>query len=120
MEQMNQSEHEVLCREFAAGFLDARATRAQGNEGRARVQARILAGRAVEYYAIRHSGEMPQRNAWEWLVWLSEQEQFPLEVSRCASRLTVRVTPQFTLPHPEDPLEDAERIVDFFMECMKT
>ena len=35
-----------------------------------------------------------------------------LEIRRAAQRLTVRVSPDHTLPHPEDPIADARLIID--------
>jgi len=113
---MERMEVEQLREEFAAGFEDAYRSRSEGKEGRARVQARILAGKAIEQYAISMMDHEPVRNAWEWLKWLSGSEHFPDEITSSGYRLTVRVTPSFTLPHPEDPLEDAKRIVNFFLD----
>ncbi|MBN1266027.1 MAG: hypothetical protein JXA25_11070 [Anaerolineales bacterium] len=112
---MEHMEVELLREQLDTGFDEAYSSRRSGKEGRARVQARILAGKAIEQYANRMMGFESPRNAWEWLVWLSEEEAFPVEIVCSAQRLTVRVTPSFTLPHPEDPLVDAKRIVDYFL-----
>lgn len=83
----------------------ARAARQHGKEGRARVCARRAAGWAI---AARHP-ELPQRSAISLLRWL--QEHGPKELNAAAGRLLVGVDEEHRLPHPEDPLEDAETIV---------
>lgn len=83
----------------------ARAARAQGKEGRARVCARRAAGWAI---AARYP-ELPQRSALSLLRWL--QDHGPAELQGAAGRLLAGVDEQHRLPHSEDPLEDAQRIV---------
>ena len=114
---MEAVETKALRQELQQNLQAARHSRADGNEGRARVQARILAGRAVEVYALAHSPNThPHRSAYEWLKWLASQDSIPEEISNAARRLTVRVTKTFDLPHPEDPLEDAWLIVEDMLD----
>lgn len=83
----------------------ARAARAHGKEGRARVCARRAAGWAI---AARFP-DLPQRSALSLLRWL--QASGPEELREAAGRLVVGVDVEHRLPHDEDPLQDAERIV---------
>ncbi|OGO20880.1 MAG: hypothetical protein A2Z14_04095 [Chloroflexi bacterium RBG_16_48_8] len=94
-----------------AEFMEARDSRAKGNEGRARVCARRAAGIAIGIYFERNTGESPPRSAYELLQWYSRREEIPDNLRESAERLTVRVTPEYKLPHIQDPLEDARFIV---------
>lgn len=90
----------------------ARAARERGNEGMARVCARRAAGWAVGWVRSDSAPTSISGNAYQLLRWYSAQEEEPSGLRRAAKRLTVRITEDHTLPHPEDPLEDAEQIVE--------
>jgi hypothetical protein len=92
-------------------FTVAHASRLSGNEGRARVCARRAAGLAIGIYFENQTAEKPTGNAYKLLQWFSEQEEIPEELQRSARRLIVRVTPEYELPHEEDPIDDARSIV---------
>jgi hypothetical protein len=95
----------------------ARSSREQGNEGRARVCARRAAGWAVEsIYQDDQGHGVSESNAYRWLLWLQEKGQCPLHIKQAAERLTTRVDQEFNLPFDEDPIEDAETIVDWAFE----
>jgi len=94
-----------------AEFSDAQASRLKGNEGRARVCARRAAGLAVSIYFEKQTTEQPPQSAYWLLQWFSLREEIPEDLRQSAKRLTVRVTPAYELPHKEDPIEDACRIV---------
>lgn len=87
----------------------ARAAREHGKEGRARVCARRAAGWAVAAY-LSAQGPLPSQGAYSLLGWLeahgSEELRGP------AHRLRQRVTEEHRLPHLEDPLKDAQLIID--------
>ena len=85
----------------------ARAARKHGNEGRARVCARRAAGWAI----AAHYPNSGQRGAYSLLRWLESNAEFSRELRSAAGRLTEQVTEDHQLPHSEDPLEDAEKIV---------
>lgn len=84
----------------------ARAARQHGKEGRARVCARRAAGWAV---AARYP-ELPMRSALSLLRWL--EATGPEELRGPAGRLLVGVDTEHRLPHDEDPLQDAQAIVN--------
>jgi len=94
-----------------AEFKKAEESRARGNEGRARVCARRAAGIAIGIYYEQNTGESPPQSAYALLRWYSSQQKVPAILRESAERLMVRVTPKFSLPHVEDPLEDARIIV---------
>ncbi len=82
--------------------------RAAGNEGRARVCARRAAGQALRR---RYAAEGVQGNAYDWLVWGAEAPLLPRGVRSAAQRLTARVLPGGRPAFPQDPLADAESIM---------
>jgi hypothetical protein len=85
--------------------------REDGNEGMARVCARRAAGWAIGLVHGQFAeGEQPP-NAYHLLQWFSSKEDAPEALRQAAKRLTTRITPAHTLPHPDDPLEDAQAIV---------
>lgn len=85
----------------------ARAARIHGKEGRARVSARRAAGWAV----AAHYPNTSQRDAYSLLQWLERNSDVSRELRSAAGRLTEQVKENHQLPHPEDPIEDAEMIV---------
>jgi HEPN domain-containing protein len=93
-------------------MADARESRLRGKEGRARVSARRAAGLAIGAYYLNQLQKSPPRSAYQLLQWFSQQGSVPDELRQAALRLTVRVTPSYELPHAEDPLEDAELLIE--------
>jgi len=89
----------------------AALSRGDGNEGRARVCARRAAGLAVGWYAHQHGWDLTESNAYRRLLWLQSQMSVSEDLRQAAQRLTTRVTPDHQLPHPEDPLQDAELLI---------
>ena len=89
----------------------ARQERQDGNKGRARVCARRAAGWAVgQLYRRRAPTDKVPASVMALLAWFRGLETVPLDLRQAAERLTRHVRPDHTLPHSEDPLEDAERI----------
>ncbi len=97
--------------EIDTEFFGAHGSRAKGNEGRARVHARRAAGLAIGIYFKKLTGKNPPQSAYKLLEWFSQREEIPEDLQLSAGRLTVRVTPEFELPHEEDPIDDARKIV---------
>jgi len=93
----------------------ARAAREHGKEGRARVSARRAAGWAVAAF-LTNQGGPPYRSAYDLLGWL--EQDGPAELRQPAARLRQQVTTDHRLPHPEDPLEDAELIIRTLLKLM--
>ena len=97
-------------------LTDGRDSREKENEGRARVCARRAAGLALGVYYERSMGKNPPTSAYKLLQWFSERKEISQDLRDSANRLTVRVTPAFKLPHDEDPLEDAQTIIDAILD----
>ena len=87
---------------------------AEGRLGRARVCARRAAGWAIGPIYRRSTGDTPPLNAMTLLRWFHADPAASPELRHAAERLTVRVTEQHVLPHPEDPLADARRIIEVY------
>jgi hypothetical protein len=109
-------ENHELYTSIEAEFLDAYRSRAGGNEGRARVCARRAAGLAIGQYYEYCLEKTSPTSAYELLQWFTERAEIPQDLRDAARRLTVRVTPEYDLPHFEDPLEDAHLLVNAILE----
>jgi len=99
-----------------AELAKAEHARAGGREGLARVCARRAAGWAVRPYYVGRTGHPPPASALDLLRWFHADPSAPAELRLAAERLTVRVTEDFRLPHADDPLSDARRIVETYRE----
>ncbi len=108
MDRVGRSE---LRSRIAAELSEARASRLRGNEGRARVCARRAAGQAIRLAMAGREGAPRSSSAYTILRWFASLPDQPPELRAAAARLTVRVTAEHVLPHPEDPLGDAQQIV---------
>jgi HEPN domain-containing protein len=108
---MNMMKKE-LRKKIQSAMEDARTSRARGNEGRARVSARRAAGFAISLAIPQRETDQSQTNAYKCLLWYQRQEEVPAYLRDAAKRLTARVLPSHQLPHSEDPLKDAEIIVE--------
>lgn len=104
-------EHQDLLSRIELELNLASKARVQGNEGRVRVCARRAAGWAVAAYRQRELGVAPVANAYRQLHWLQTLDEIPQEIREAAFRLTARVSLDHTLPHQEDPLEDARMLI---------
>jgi hypothetical protein len=94
----------------------AKAARARddGREGLARVCARRAAGWALGPYYVKRMGRPAPASALDLLRWFHADPSASPELRRAAERLTVRVTEEHRLPHAEDPLTDARRIIEVY------
>ena len=81
--------------------------RAEGRLGRARVCARRAAGWAIGPTYRRSTGDPPPSSAMVLLRWYRDFAEASDSLRRAAARLTTHVTEDHTLPHPEDPIDDA-------------
>ena len=112
---MNSIDQKLILEELA----QANQARQGGNEGRARVCARRAAGWAVVYYRRRAGELVENENALDNLNWLADEVGDP-QIQAASRRLLTRVQPDYTLPHEEDPLQDAQAIVEALLESPKT
>lgn len=104
--------NQIIAEELQRAF----DSRIQGNEGRARVCARRAAGFAIRLYFEQQTGTLAPKSAYGLLHWLAEQDQVEGAIREAAHRLTIRVLPDHSLPNTEDPLADAELIVEAIFE----
>jgi HEPN domain-containing protein len=97
-----------------AELAKAARARDEGREGLARVCARRAAGWALRAYYVERMGQPAPASAFDLLRWFHADPSASLELRHAAERLTVRVTEEHRLPHPEDPLSDARRIIEVY------
>jgi hypothetical protein len=99
-----------------AELVEAEKWRKSGKEGRARVCARRAAGWAIQFYIENRLEESTSLNAYQLLGWFRSRKEVPEALREAAKRLYVRVTPAGSLPHPNDPLQDAGAIIDAILQ----
>ena len=102
-----------------AELAQARAARAEGHEGQARVCARRAAGSAVREWYRRRTDADWHGDALKQLQRLQEDALAPENVRAAARRLTARVDLDHTLPFEDDPIEDARGIIEFVSQKQK-
>ena len=88
----------------------ARAARAGGNEGRARVCARRAAGIVIREWLRRQGRPAAGASAYELLRDLSEREDLSAQARAAAVALTERVDETFHLPRDADLIEMADQL----------
>lgn len=113
---MRVVENQEILDKVEQEMAQATLARQQGKEGRARVCARRAAGWAVAAYRRRELGLAPDSNAYQMLCWFQGVTEAPCGLREAASRLTTRVTTDYTLPHSQDPLEDANLLVEALLK----
>jgi hypothetical protein len=111
---------EEFVRKIEAEMLAARQARAAGKEGRARVCARRAAGHAIRGYreAIGLTG--PDHSAYFLLHWIASLADVDHALRASAERLAARVTPDHVLPHPQDPLADANLLIEGLLRLLRS
>jgi hypothetical protein len=97
---------------IAAELQRARAARARGNEGQARVCARRAAGMAIRAGRSGVPGPLVPTSAYRLLCDYETDGAAPPILRAAAGRLSRRVTPAHLLPHLEDPIGDAVLLVE--------
>ncbi len=105
----------TLRKQIEVELKQARLARASGNEGKARVCARRAAGWAAGHYFQTRLGNEFNPSAYVLLRQLVDHESAPEELRAAARRLTTRITPEHKLPFDQDPIEDAQVIVEAFL-----
>lgn len=88
----------------------AQDARKNGKEGMARVCARRAAGIAVTEYLRQHDLDSPGASVYEQLKLLESLPEVSERARRLAEHLTLRVTPQYSLPIEADLIEDAQTL----------
>ena len=109
---MSEVDQTQISGRVAREISHAHEARRHGREGRARVCARRAAGWAARAYYERQTGTNPPRSALTLLRWLQKDDGIGEQVRGAAQRLTTHVTPSHELPFDEDPLVDAQLIIE--------
>lgn len=103
----NAIEQELFCAENA---------RLTGNEGKARVCARRAAGIAVRAYFRAIGIAFSDPSAFALLNRFMQMESTPKHMKDIASRLLIRVNPDYSIPAKIDLLEDARQLTAWVSE----
>jgi len=93
-------------------FERAKAARAQGNEGQARVCARRAAGIAIREYYARQGQKLRTPSAYDLLTLLRDDPGIAPDLKQAAAHLTLRVTEEFKLPVHVDLVEEAHKVCE--------
>ncbi len=91
-------------------FEHAKAARARGNEGQARVCARRAAGIAIREYYARQGQKLRTPSAYDLLTLLRNDPGIAPDLKQAAVHLTLRVTEEFKLPVHVDLVEEAHKV----------
>lgn len=88
----------------------ARSARQKGHEGQARVCARRAAGMAIREWSGLSGDALKQ------LKRLQAEGVVPEQVREAARRLSTTVQLDHTLPFTDDPIEDAQKIIEYLTQ----
>jgi hypothetical protein len=99
-----------LHQQIEAELASARAARAAGNEGRARVCARRAAGLAARDFLTRRG--VRAGSVLEALKLLASLPGLAPEIRAAVDRLTQRVDLEFRLPAQVDLIAEASRLIE--------
>jgi len=108
-------------KEIALMNIDVELTRAkkaleEGNIGMARVCARRACGNAISFWLQNNLHNGYGESAMNQLKSIQIDESVPAEIKDAARRLSTHVSDQTTLPISDNPVEDAELIIKYFLE----
>ena len=95
--------------------IAARAAVSSGNDGKARVCARRMAGAALTWLVKVKPGENRAADTMTQLNNLQNDPGAAADVRDAAARLTARVSSDFRYQSPSDPVDDAEIIVRYVL-----
>lgn len=87
-----------------------------GNLGKARVCARRACFWAINFWTEVHDDKDWGESALSMLKNARDCKELPLEIRNAAERLTEKVNRDFQVSHNVDPLEDAEIIIEYFLD----
>lgn len=95
-----------------AEFEHAEQARARGNEGKARVCARRVAGMAAREYFVRRGGTIRTPSAYDLIKLLIEDPSLSDDLRKIAAHLTLRVDEEFRLPVDIDLIVEAKKLCE--------
>lgn len=90
----------------------------EGNDGKARVCARRASGQALSWYLTKFSHSNWGTDALRQLQHAAREESIPIDVKDAATRLTTKISDQFTYPFTTNPIDDAAIIIDYVKSVM--
>ncbi len=106
-------------REIDDELRRAQLARLAGNEGRARTAARRAAGMAIEILVRA----VPEKNYGSdflhYLRGMMNDPTVPEEIRQAAEHLQARIDKNFVFPFSEDPIEDAQRIIQYVRQQLE-
>ena len=97
-------------------FATATQARNKGNDGMVRVCARRAAGVAIACWLERSPRQGWGPDAMSQLRNLQLDSAIPQNIRDAASRLTTKITGQFTSPFSTDPIDDSKTIIHFLLQ----
>ena len=92
-------------------LAQANTARETGNEGQARVCARRAAGIAIRAFLLYYQKPVLSSSAVDLIQWVQTQPDLPEEARTAASRLLLRVTPDFRLPIEADLILETRQLI---------
>lgn len=98
--------------EIQGEFERAEQSRANGNEGQARVCARRAAGIAAREYFTRRGEKIRTSSAYDLLNLLKEDPHLSSDLKLIADHLTLRVNEEFKLPVNVDLIAEAKKFCE--------
>ena len=93
----------------------AEEARRVGNQGKARVCARRAAGWAIGAWRAEQSPKTRIESVLTHLQAISDEEAHPPAIQAAAEHLTLRITAEHLLPVDAAPLEDAQLLIEYFL-----
>jgi len=97
----------------------AQEARLAGNEGRARTAARRAAGMAIEILVRRVPEKNYGNDFLHYLRGMMNDLTIPEEIRQAAEHLQARIDKNFMFPFSEDPIEDAQRIIQYVRQQLE-
>jgi len=101
--------------QLRAEFDRAAESRAEKNEGQARVCARRAAGIAIRESLSRRGIRPPSSSSYDLLNLLKSDPLLPSEIQAIVDHLTMRVTEEFKLPVKADLVAEAYSLVKWLL-----
>jgi len=99
-----------------AELRDGNNAKKIGNLGKARVHVRRGCGIAIEYWLQYNSNKNWGSSAISMLTQLQKDHAIPEEIRDAAERLTKKVDQNFETGIEENPLQDGEIIIEYFLD----
>jgi hypothetical protein len=110
---------DLVAEKIEREFATAKKAQEIGNRGMVRVCARRAAGMAVAFWLQSHPRRGWGTDAMSRLRGLQRDDSIPQHVKDAASRLTARITSDFTHSFTTDPLQDSRLIIEHMLDVTR-